>query len=260
MTAPPEFWSSRPPPPDQPAMIKILQRMLAAKKRLADPSVLAGWQAPELFSLSWMVLGRMLRGFFLGMRFNNAEGLVLCERGVRVYHARHISAGRGLNLEEGCEIVGLSKRGIVFGNRCTVGRQAIIRPTNVLIDEPGEGLKVGDRSNIGAMSYIGCSGFIEIGKNVMMGPRVSLLAENHNFERTDIPMAEQGVVRSFIKIEDNCWIGSGSTILAGVTVGHDSIIAAGTVVTKDVPPWSIAAGVPARVIRDRRSAQDPAHG
>ena len=66
-------------------------------------------------------------------------------------------------------------------------------------------------------------------------------------------MKEQGVTRQFVVIEDDCWIASHSVILAGVTVGRGSIVAAGSVVTTDVPPYSIVAGVPARVIRPRQA-------
>ncbi len=72
-------------------------------------------------------------------------------------------------------------------------RPVRLRPSdNVLLDEPGEGMLVGDCSNIGPYSFIGCSGYIEIGRHVMMGPRVNLLAETHVFDRTDIPMQARG--------------------------------------------------------------------
>jgi len=138
-----------------------------------------------------------------------------------------------------------------------VGRFASICPTNPLLGEPGEGLKVGDNSNIGPGSYIGCSGYIEIGSRVMMGPRISLMGENHVFARTDIPMKEQGVRREFIKIEDDVWLGVNSTVLAGVTVGRGSIVAAGAVVTADVPPFSIVGGVPARILKSRLTPSAP---
>ena len=98
---------------------------------------------------------------------------------------------------------------------------------------------------------------IEIGDNVIMGPRINLLAENHGFDRTDVPIKEQGVRRSFIKIEDDCWIGLNAVILQGVTLGHGCIVGAGAVVTKSVPPWSIAVGVPARVVGRRPGAPEP---
>lgn len=212
---------------------------------------LSAWGNRELMSLSCLLVIRLLRGLLVRVRLKSSRGAVLCDRGVRLYHPRHIAAGRWLNLEEGCEIVGLSKRGIVLGDRCTIGRSAVIRPTNVLLDEPGEGLRLGDNSNIGAFSYVGCSGFIEIGQRVMMGPRVNLLAENHAFGQVDVPIKSQGVIRSEIHIEDDCWLGAGCTVLAGVRIGRGSVVGAGAVVTRDLPEYSVAVGVPARVVHSR---------
>src|SRR6185437_9532866 len=112
-------------------------------------------------------------------------------------------------------------------------------------------------SNIGAYCYIGCAGLIRIGSNVLMSPRVSLYAENHNFSDPTRPMKEQGVTREPIVIEDDCWIASHSVVLAGVTIGRGSIVAAGSVVTKSMPPYSIIAGVPARVIKSRAPDTSP---
>ncbi len=187
----------------------------------------------------------------LCLRGVDAGAGAMCERDVRIVHGRHLKAGKALNLEEGCEIVALARQGIAFGERCTVGRFAVIRPTNVLLDEAGEGLSVGDHSNIGAYSYIGCSGHIRIGNNVMTGPRINLLAENHNFEDRSRPIKAQGVHRSSIVIGDDCWIGANVTIVAGVRIGEGSVIAAGAVVTRDIPAGSIAAGIPAKVLRKR---------
>jgi len=226
-------------------------REFVARRKGSDPAALAEWRGPELASLGWLLGLRVLRGSFLRLRLGHATGLVFCERHVRVLHAHHVSAGRDLNLEEGCQIVGLSKRGIVFGDRCTVGRYAQIAPTDILGGVLGEGLKVGDNANIGPHSFIGCSGYIEIGARVLMGPRVNLLAENHNIDVADVPIKSQGVTREFIVVEDDCWLGAGSTVLAGVTIGHDSVVAAGAVVTRDVPPYSVVGGVPARVLRTR---------
>jgi len=138
-----------------------------------------------------------------------------------------------------------------MGERVSIGKFAIIRPGNSYGGEIGEGLKIGDHSNIGPYCYIGCSGYIEIGNNVMMSPRVSIYAENHVFDRIDTTIQSQGVHRQFVKIEDDCWIAANSIILAGVTIGKGSVIAAGSVVTKDVPPYSIVAGIPATIIKQR---------
>ena len=237
-------------------------REFVARRKGTDPAALADWHGPELASLGWLLSLRLLRGSLLRLRLGHSNGLVLCERHVRVLHARHVTAGRDLNLEEGCQIMGLSKRGIVFGDRCTVGRYAQIAPTGVLGGVLGEGLRLGDNANIGPFSFIGCSGYVEIGARVLMGPRVNLLAENHNIDVANVPIKSQGVTRQFIVIENDCWLGAGSTVLAGVTVGHDSVVAAGAVVTRDVPPCSVVGGVPAHVLRTRtpRDATATAEG
>jgi acetyltransferase-like isoleucine patch superfamily enzyme len=86
----------------------------------------------------------------------------------------------------------------------------------------------------------------------MMSPRVSIYSENHLFDDPELSIKEQGVKREFVKIEDDCWIAANTVILAGVTIGRGSVIAAGSVVTKDVPPYSIVGGVPAKVIKSRK--------
>lgn len=227
-------------------------RQTLARRKAIDAATVDEWRGPELASLLCTLGGRAARGAMVRARLGHAGGLILCGPRVRLYQPWHIRAGRDLYLDEACEIVGLSRRGIVFGDRCTVGRFATIQPTNKLFDEPGEGMRMGDRSNIGPFGYIGCSGFIEIGSDVLMGPRVTLLAENHIETDAARPIKEQGVTRSFIRIEDGCWIGAGTIVVAGVTIGHGSVVAAGSVVTRDVPPFSVVAGVPARLLRSRR--------
>lgn len=111
-------------------------------------------------------------------------------------------------------------------------------------------LSIGDRSGIGDRSHL--QGRIVMGNDIMMAPEVAIIATNHNFERIDIPMNQQGHTDETIEIEDDCWLGYRSIICAGVKIGRGSIVAAGAVVTKDVPEFSIVAGVPARVIKSRK--------
>jgi acetyltransferase-like isoleucine patch superfamily enzyme len=87
---------------------------------------------------------------------------------------------------------------------------------------------------------------------VICGPRVSFHAENHVYTDPDTPIRLQGVTRRGIVVEDDCWIGAGSMILDGVRISRGCVVAAGAVVTRDVPPYSVVAGVPARVIKSRR--------
>ena len=111
--------------------------------------------------------------------------------------------------------------------------------------------EIGNNSGIGINARI--TGKTIIGENVMMGPNCVIMTRNHNFASTDIPMIKQGMGdEKIVEISDDVWIGERVIILPGVFVGRGSIIAAGAVVTKDVPDYSIVGGVPAKVIRYRK--------
>ena len=149
------------------------------------------------------------------------------------------------------ELQGVSRQGLRFGADVSIGAGTMIRPSSYYGGEPGEGLVMGDRSSIGPWGYIGCSGLVTIGNDVMFGPGVHVYAENHDFMDPQRTIKSQGVTRAAVTIEDDCWIASGSTITAGVTVGRGSVVGAGSVVTHDLPPGSVAVGSPARVLRNR---------
>lgn len=113
------------------------------------------------------------------------------------------------------------------------------------------------QTNFGRLIWIGrnvfinhaCSfldlGGITIGDDVLIGPRVNLVTENHPLDPAD----RQTLLLSPIYIKRNAWIGAGATILPGITIGENSVVAAGSVVRTDVPPNTVVAGVPAKIIR-----------
>jgi acetyltransferase-like isoleucine patch superfamily enzyme len=119
----------------------------------------------------------------------------------------------------------------------------------------GSQLKIGEHTYIGPYTCISGYGKIEIGKDCRIASHSSLCAHNYNFTDPTQKIREQGFNFKGIRIEDDCWLGSGVRVVDGVTIGKGSIIGAGAVVTKDIPPYSIAVGVPAKVIdsRDRVS-------
>jgi galactoside O-acetyltransferase len=94
-------------------------------------------------------------------------------------------------------------------------------------------------------------GEINIGDNVAIGPNTVLRAADHVFSNPNELIKNQGHKGGYIRIEEDSWLGTGVVVLRNVTVGKGSVIGAGAVVTRDVPPFSIAAGVPARVIGKR---------
>lgn len=114
----------------------------------------------------------------------------------------------------------------------------------------GSSISLGDNSGIGIKAHV--SGHITIGNDVMMGKEVIIMTVNHTYDRTDIPMNRQGFGKEKpVVIEDDVWICDRVIILPGVRVGKGSILGAGAVVTKDVPPYAIVGGVPAKVIKYR---------
>jgi acetyltransferase-like isoleucine patch superfamily enzyme len=87
---------------------------------------------------------------------------------------------------------------------------------------------------------------------VIFGPGVSVFSENHKFDDLEEYIINQGATRQGVSIRNGVWIGAGAIILDGVTIGENAIIAAGSVVNKDIPPYAIAGGVPAKVIKMRK--------
>lgn len=114
----------------------------------------------------------------------------------------------------------------------------------------GRKLKIGNKSGIGKNAWI--RGTVSIGNYVLMAPNVVILTQNHVYDRIDIPIIEQGTTSEEpVIIEDDCWICQNVIILPGITIGKGAILAAGAVVTKNVPPYSIVGGNPARLIKQR---------
>jgi maltose O-acetyltransferase len=114
----------------------------------------------------------------------------------------------------------------------------------------GSGIVVGDRAQVGDNSRIGpCT---KIGNDVLMGPDVVIMTTSHAFEDPDIPINQQGArAISPVEIGDDVWIGTRVIILPGVKIGRGAVIGAGSIVTKSIPAYAIAAGVPARVVKSR---------
>lgn len=106
---------------------------------------------------------------------------------------------------------------------------------------------IGDHTRIGLHNTI--IGPVEIGNNVNLAQGITVTALNHNFSDTNKRIDEQGVSTNPVTIEDDVWVGTNAVILPGVTIGEHCVVAAGAIVTKDVPPHSLVAGVPAKVIK-----------
>jgi maltose O-acetyltransferase len=150
--------------------------------------------------------------------------------GGKVFNLLRSKAASILFLEAGQNIV--IKRGAYFGT--------------------GSKVRIGDRSQIGENSRMEHDTIL--GDDVMMGLEVMILATRHSHHRLTPPLIEQGYdERTPVVVGNDVWVGARAILLPGVQIGDHSIIAAGAVVTKDVEPYSIVAGVPAKKIKDRRN-------
>ncbi len=226
----------------------LLSRFKGHEYRLDRSVPLSLLLATMLRRSVWLIRGAT-KCLVLQRRF----GFVYMAPNVNLRNAALIRFGKGVTLERGVIIDGLSSEGIQFGENVAIGAYSIVRassPANV-----GAGVRMGNNSSVDAYSFIGASGLVEIGTNVIMGQHVSFHAESHNYERTDISIKQQGTRRQGIVIEDDCWVGSNVVFLDGSHVGRGCVIGAGSVVRGEISPYSVAAGVPARVLKSRMRAE-----
>ncbi len=106
---------------------------------------------------------------------------------------------------------------------------------------------IGSQTRIGIGNVI--IGPVNIGNNVILAQNIVVSGLNHTYQNIDVPIKDQEVETNLITIEDNCWIGANAVITAGVTIGKHAVVAAGSIVTKDVPAFTIVAGNPAKIIK-----------
>lgn len=134
--------------------------------------------------------------------------------------------------------------------RFSLGRKSVVESFSCINNAVGD-VVIGDYTRIGLHNTI--IGPVTIGNHVNLAQGITVTALNHNFTEADKRIDEQGVSTKPVVIEDDIWIGANAAIMPGVTVGRHSVVAAGAVVTKDVPPYSVVAGIPAKTIKKLKS-------
>lgn len=195
-------------------------------------------------------LGPYLRGLFNRWRFKKCGRSFFLGGGTVIYFSKFMNLGDRVFIGSHCMINALSEKGVHIGNHVRIRDYTWILTSSEL-HQPGQGLSIGDDTYIGPYCYLGAGGGLTLGRGVLVGAFVQFLAENHKFSDASTSIREQGVSRKGIKIGDNVWIGNNAIIVDGIEVGAGAVIGAGSVVTHDVPPNTIVAGNPARVLRTR---------
>ena len=203
----------------------------------------------------WMptILGIALRGIFYRLMLK-MDGTAAIEKNVRLRFADQIRLGNGSYLDEGVYIHACPL-GVEIGSNTLVMHGAVLHVYNFR-SLPHAWIKIGRESLIGEYSVIRGQGGVTIGDRVYTSPMTQIIAVNHVFDDPGRPFVEQGITAKGITIEDDVWLGSACVVTDGVTIGTGSVIAAGAVVIDDVPPHTVVAGVPARVIRQIDGSQN----
>ncbi len=127
-----------------------------------------------------------------------------------------------------------------------LGANSLIEDFSVINNAIGPVI-IGERTLIGISSVI--IGPVTLGNDILIAQNVVISGQNHGYEDANLPISKQKDIVKHIKIEDEVWLGANVVVVAGVTIGKHAVVAAGSVVTKDVPAFSIVAGNPARIIR-----------
>lgn len=201
----------------------------------------------------------LVRGVRTGYLCNVAGAGLRLDSWTVVRNAHQISFGQNCWIKEGVLLNGRSSSdvGIAFGDEVTV------RAYTYIDSYGGVGIVVGDRVGIGQYVYLGGNGGIVIEEDAMISGHTYIVSATHCTADPGLPYSQQGESRIGITVERNAWIAANCTIIDGVTVGANSVVAAGSVVTRDVQDGMLYAGVPARAVRavgrgERRRSCDQA--
>ncbi len=228
-------------------MIRFLLNALVSKIKGYPYQIDVRISSGSLLMLALHRCTSLIRGFLI---FGCPSKKIFIESNVTLKNKKHIFMQTGVSIGKFVTIDGLSESGVHLGRNVNIGPYTIIQGTGIMT-RLGKGLTIGDHSGVGAFSFFGCGGGVTIGSHVIMGQYVSFHAENHHYDRLDLPIKQQGVNRKGIRIGDNCWVGAKVTFLDGAVVGNGCVIAAGAVVKGEIPDNVVIAGVPAKIIKKR---------
>ncbi len=190
-----------------------------------------------------LVLRKKYFKSFLGKVGQN----VVFGKSITIRHPHKIYIGNNVVIDDYAvlDAKGIDNKGILIGNNVMIGRNTVISCKN-------GNITIGDNTNVAMNCFIQSAKDVNIDKNVLISAYSYVIGGgDHRTDRTDIPIITQGQVVRGINIGDNCLLGAGVMIQDGVTIGRDSIIGTSAVVTRSVPEFSIAAGVPAKVLKKR---------
>jgi len=184
------------------------------------------------------------RAAYRGVLGSVGPGCVI-EQGVRLLVPRRVFLGRRVMVGEGCFLDAHNARGrIELQDDVWLSRGCLLVTAETeIVVEP--------QAYIGHRCLFYGHGGIRVGRNALLANDVQLICGNHTFARRDIPVRDQAGEEKPIVIGEDAWLAASVIVLGGVTIGQGAVVGAGAVVTHDLPPFSIARGVPARIVGER---------
>ncbi len=196
-------------------------------------------------------VARDLRVAVLRRRLHHLGVASRLDRRARFENPGRISIGDGCQLEAGVILRANTdaEPGISIAGSVSIKEYSLVNANSGSVS-------IGTRSWVGPYCLIYGNGGVQIGEDVLIAAHSSINTVSHVLTDRDSPMNAPGIYCNPVIIEDDVWIGLNCTILQGITVGRGTVIGAGAVVTRDLPPWSIAMGVPARVVGSRNRIKE----
>ena len=197
-------------------------------------------------------LGYACRRLFYPWLLGSCGRGVVIGRNVVLRHPHKIHIGNRVVIDDSCVLDAKRTEDsrIVLGDGVLLSRGTIISTGGVV--------EIGPNCNLGVETLIHSDYEVKLGRAVLLAARCYLMGvADYNHERTDLPVIEQGKKeKAPLILEDHVWLGAGAYIRTGVTVGNNAIVAVGSLVNRDVPPYGIVAGSPARIVKSRKMATD----
>lgn len=196
-------------------------------------------------------MGIYFRNLFYPLLFKKVGKGVSFGKSITLRHPGRISIGNDVVIDDYCvlDAKGINNEGIIIEDGVFIGRGNILscKNGNIILEK---------NVNLGFNGEVFSGSNVVIGENTLVAAYVYIIGGGHDYKRIDIPISEQDKPSHGINVEKNCWIGAGAKIFDGVNIGEDTVIGAGAVVVRDIPAFSIAAGIPARVAKSRKSKDE----
>jgi len=250
-----------PVPPDEPQKLSDIPAALFDDRRSQAERYMdlvvgeRGWRALVRYELvlllaSWVpgALGLFLRSRLYPRLLGACGKNVSFGVNVTLRHPRKIRLGDDVAIDDGCvlDAKGTANQGIRIGRRVFLGRHTI------LACKDGD-IAIEDGVNISYNCAVFSASSVTIGSDTLLAAYCYVVGGGHDFDQIDRPVVQQGRPSKGIAIGRGGWLGAGAIVLDGVTIGDDAVVAAHAIVTRDLPAFVVAAGSPARVVRDRRA-------